>query len=88
MNLYIGNLSYNLSESELENEFKTFGPVKSVKIITDRETGQSKGFGFLEMESSEAGLDAIKELNGKNIKGREIRVNEARPKTNLLIFNL
>ena len=80
MNLYIGNLSYNLSETELENEFKAFGSVKSVKIITDRETGQSKGFGFLEMDSSEAGLDAIKELNGKNIKGREIRVNEARPK--------
>ena len=49
MNLYIGNLSYNLSEQELEEEFKAFGEVKSVKIITDRETGQSKGFGFLEM---------------------------------------
>lgn len=80
MNLYIGNLSYNLSEQELEEEFKAFGEVKSVKIITDRETGQSKGFGFLEMETSEGGSEAIKELNGKNLKGRDIRVNEARPR--------
>ena len=80
MNLYIGNLSYQTTENELQKEFEAFGAVKSVKIITDRETGQSKGFGFLEMESSEDGESAISNLNGKAIKGREIRVNEARPK--------
>ena len=80
MNLYIGNLSYNLEESELEEEFKAFGNVKSIKIIKDRETGNSKGFGFVEMESKEEGLKSIEGLNGKSIKGREVRINEAKPK--------
>tara|TARA_Y100001935_G_C17300910_1_gene509178 strand:- start:2483 stop:2725 length:243 start_codon:yes stop_codon:yes gene_type:complete len=80
MNLYIGNLSYNLEEEELEDAFKAYGEVKSVKIIKDRETGNSKGFGFVEMSSSEEGNASIEALNGKELKGREIRVNEARPK--------
>lgn len=80
MNLYIGNLSYNLEESELEEAFKEYGEVKSVKIIKDRETGNSKGFGFVEMSSNEEGNASIEGLNGKDLKGREIRVNEARPK--------
>ena len=80
MNLYIGNLSYNLEEAELEDAFKAYGEVKSVKIIKDRETGNSKGFGFVEMSSSEEGNASIEALNGKELKGREIRVNEARPK--------
>jgi len=80
MNLYIGNLSYNLEEAELEDAFKAYGEVKSVKIIKDRETGNSKGFGFVEMSSSEEGTASIEALNGKELKGREIRVNEARPK--------
>lgn len=80
MNLYIGNLSYNLEEAELEDAFKAYGEVKSVKIIKDRETGSSKGFGFVEMNSSEEGNASIEALNGKELKGREIRVNEARPK--------
>ena len=80
MNLYIGNLSYDIDENELEEEFKNYGEVKSVKIIKDRETGNSKGFGFIEMNSNDDGAAAIEAINGKAIKGREIRVNEARPK--------
>jgi len=80
MNIYIGNLSYKLTEDELRQEFESFGSVKSIKIVSDRETGQSKGFGFVEMESSEDGQNAINQLNGKDVKGRELRVNEARPK--------
>ena len=80
MNLYIGNLSYDIDENELEEEFKNYGEVKSVKIIKDRETGNSKGFGFVEMNSNDDGAAAIEGINGKPIKGREIRVNEARPK--------
>jgi RNA recognition motif-containing protein len=80
MNLYIGNLSYNLSETELQDAFGEFGEVTKVKIIKDRDSGKSKGFGFVEMKSSDEGLKAIAELNGKSLKGREIKVNEARPK--------
>lgn len=80
MNLYIGNLSYSLEEGDLEEAFKAYGEVKSVKIIKDRDTGNSKGFGFVEMSSSEEGNASIEALNGKELKGREIRVNEARPK--------
>ncbi len=80
MNIYIGNLSYEMSETDLEEEFKSYGSVKSVKIIKDRESGNSKGFGFVEMNNNDEGLESIKGLNGKELKGREIRVNEARPK--------
>ena len=80
MNIYVGNLSYQVSEEELKEEFKNFGDVKSTKIIIDRETGRSKGFGFVEMEQTEEGENAINQLNGKDLKGRNIKVNESRPK--------
>ena len=82
MNIYIGNLSYQVTEDDLKKEFENFGGVKSIKIIRDRETGQSKGFGFIEMEQSEDGQSAINQLNGKDLKGRNIKVNEAKPKNN------
>ncbi|MBL6722639.1 MAG: RNA-binding protein [Candidatus Margulisbacteria bacterium] len=77
MNLYIGNLSYEVEEDDLREAFQPFGEIKSVKVIKDRETGRSKGFGFVEVERGE---DAIQALNGQSIKGREVRINEARPK--------
>lgn len=81
MNIYVGNLSYNLSEDELRSAFDAFGQVSSVNIIYDKITGQSKGFGFVEMDNREEALAAIKELDGKELKGRAIKVNEARPKS-------
>lgn len=80
MNIYVGNLSYQMGDSELEEVFAKFGAVKSAKVITDRETGRSKGFGFIEMETSEAGNEAIEALNGNECGGRTLRVNEARPR--------
>ena len=80
MNIYIGNLSYEVSESELEQAFTEFGNVTKTKIIKDHETGNSKGFGFVEMSSDEEGENAIKGLNDQELKGRKIKVNEARPK--------
>jgi len=69
-----------MSEEELKNLFAEFGTVESARIITDRDSGRSKGFGFVEMTDNEAGLAAIENLNGKEINDRELRVNEARPK--------
>ncbi len=80
MNIYVGNLSYQMGDSELEEVFAKFGAVKSAKVITDRETGRSKGFGFIEMETADAGNDAIEALNGNECGGRTLRVNEARPR--------
>jgi len=80
MNIYVGNLAYSLSESELEEEFVKYGSVSSAKIITDRDTGRSKGFGFIEMPNDDEAKKAIEELTGKEIKGREVKINEARPK--------
>jgi RNA recognition motif-containing protein len=77
MNIYIGNLNYNTSEDVLKELFGKYGEVHSVKLITDRETGRRKGFGFIEMDD-EAGAQAIEELNNEEIDGRNIRVNEAR----------
>lgn len=79
MNLYVGNLSYKLSESQLTDLFSQFGEVKSAKIIKDQATGQSKGFGFVEMSSGDGGQQAMQALNGKEVEGRKIIVNEARP---------
>lgn len=79
MNIYVGNLNYNLSEDELEKVFSTYGEVASVKIIRDKYTDQSKGFGFIEMASDADAQKAIDELNGTEVKGRELRVNQARP---------
>ena len=78
--IYVGNLSYQTSEGDLEGLFGTFGNLLSVKIITDRDTGRSKGFGFVEMESKEAGEEAIAALNGSEHSGRSLRINEARPR--------
>jgi len=80
MNIYVGNLSYSLRESELRDAFADFGEVSSVKVLMDRETGRSRGFGFVEMPNQSEGEAAIAQLNGKELGGRALRVNEARPK--------
>ena len=79
MNIYAGNLNYGLSEEDLEKVFSEYGEVTSVKIIRDKYTDQSKGFGFIEMADDASAQKAIDELNGSEIKGRELRVNQARP---------
>jgi len=78
MNIYVGNLEHQVTEDELKQEFANFGEVTSVKIIKDMYTGESKGFGFVEMPDSANAKTALSELNGKEIKGRAIRVDEAR----------
>ena len=80
MNIYVGNLSYTLEESELQDAFAEFGEVSSVKILMDRETGRSRGFGFVEMPNQAEGEAAVAQLNGKDVGGRALRVNEARPR--------
>jgi len=80
MNIYVGNLSYSLSESELQDAFAEFGEVSSAKILSDRETGRSRGFGFVEMPNQAEGEAAVAQLNGKDVGGRALRVNEARPR--------
>lgn len=80
MNIYVGNLPYSTSEEELQELFAAFGPVSSVNIIKDRETGNSKGFGFVEMDEDEAAEKAIQELDGSALSGRNIKVNQARPR--------
>jgi RNA recognition motif-containing protein len=81
MNLYVGNLSYNTNENELRDLFAAYGEVESAKIITDRDTGRSKGFGFVEMSERGDGEKAASELNGREIGGRQIKVNEAKPRS-------
>lgn len=80
MKLYVGNLPHSYNEEDLKEVFSKYTSVISCKIITDRDTKRSKGFGFVELESNEEAQDAIKELNGKDCSGRAIVVNEARPK--------
>jgi len=77
--LYIGNLPYSATNESLTDEFSKFGTVESVKIITDRDTGRSKGFGFVEMATDEEAQSAIEKLNGVEFEGRQITVNEAKP---------
>tara|TARA_B100000029_G_C17357221_1_gene881178 strand:+ start:114 stop:359 length:246 start_codon:yes stop_codon:yes gene_type:complete len=77
MNLYVGNLPWSCTEEELEAHFAQHGPVRAVRIITERRSGRSKGFGFVEMESAEDGQSAIDALNGKDFGGRELRVDTA-----------
>ncbi len=79
MNIYVGNLNYSLQEKELEEVFSEFGEVTSVKIIKDKVTGRSKGFGFIEMENDNEASNAIQELNGAEVKGRSLKVNQAKP---------
>ncbi len=80
MNIYIGNLSYQMTDEDLEKLFRTFGEVSDSKIIMDRETRRSKGFGFVEMPNQEEGEEAIRQLDGKDVDGRNIKVNVAKPK--------
>jgi cold-inducible RNA-binding protein len=79
MKLYVGNLSFNTSAQELTDLFATVGTVQSANVIEDRETGRSRGFAFVEMSSQSEGQDAIAQLNGKEVDGRELKVNEAKP---------
>ncbi|HNX89091.1 MAG TPA: RNA-binding protein [Paludibacteraceae bacterium] len=80
MNIYIGNLSYKVRESDLQGVIGEYGEVSSCKIIKDRETGKSKGFGFVEMTDDAAAAKAIEELNGAELDGRTLVVKEARPR--------
>ena len=79
--VYVGNLSYETTEENLETAFAAFGSVQSVSIIQDRQTGKSKGFGFVEMDNDEEAAAAIAGLNGSELSGRTLTVNEARPRT-------
>ena len=79
MNIYVGNLSYDMAEENLRQVFEQFGAVESVNIIKDKFSGQSKGFGFVVMPSATEGQSAIDGLNGKERNGRALKVNEARP---------
>jgi len=78
MNMYVSNLSFNTSDAELQDLFAKFGTVSSAKVITDRETGRSRGFGFVEMPSDEESKDAMLGLNNKEIEGRAMSVSEAK----------
>ncbi|MDH4201865.1 MAG: RNA-binding protein [Phycisphaerae bacterium] len=78
MKIYVGNLSYDVAEDDLRQAFSEFGEVKSVNLLTDRQTGQSKGFGFVEMAEVSEGQAAIKEMNGKEFMGRELKVDQAK----------
>lgn len=80
MNIYVGNLAYSVTEDELRNAFGEFGDVSSVNLIIDRGTGQSKGFGFVEMPDNSQADEAIKSLNGTALSGRNIKVNQAKPR--------
>jgi len=80
MKLYVGNLSFNTDNSSLEQLFSGIGTVESASVVEDRETGRSRGFGFVEMASKEDGERAIAELDGKEYEGRQLKVNEAKPR--------
>jgi RNA recognition motif-containing protein len=82
MNIYVGNLSYETNEEDLQNAFSEFGEVVSVKIIKDQYSGRSKGFGFVEMPDRTEANAAIADLNNKELKGRPINVNMAKPRSN------
>ena len=81
MNIYVGNLSRDVTEDDLRKAFEAFGQVESANVIKDRFSGESRGFGFVEMQSKNEAQVAIADLNGKDLMGRIINVNEARPKT-------
>jgi len=80
MNLYVGNLAYSVTEEDLKDVFSEFGELESVNIIKDKYSGQSKGFGFVEMPDNSEADKAIKALNGSQLKGRPIKVNQAKPR--------
>lgn len=80
MNIYAGNLSYQVADEDLKEIFEAYGEVSRASVISDRETGRSKGFGFVEMPNDDEAKSAIDALNGKDVKGRTMNVNEARPR--------
>lgn len=80
MNIYVGNLSFDTTEDQLHQAFEGFGEVTGVNIITDRDSGRPRGFGFVEMSAQEAATAAIEGLNGQELNGRTLNVNEARPR--------
>ena len=81
MNIYVGNLSYEVTEEDLQKAFEGFGQIDSVKIIKDNYSGRSKGFGFVEMPDNAEAQSAIDDLNDKELKGRTLKINKARPRT-------
>ena len=81
MKIYVGNMSFDTSEDDLRKAFEAHGSVDSVAIITDRDTGRSKGFGFVEMSNDDEAKAAMENLNDKDLQGRTLKVNEARPRT-------
>jgi len=81
MNIYVGNLPHKVTEDEVRQAFAEFGQITEVRLITDKFSGESKGFGFVEMPSKAEAEKAIEEMNGKELMGRALNVNEARPKT-------
>jgi len=81
MNIYVGNLSYNTTDSSLQAAFEAFGEVTSAQVVMDRETARSRGFGFVVMPSDEEARAAMEALNGSDLDGRALNVNEARPRT-------
>jgi cold-inducible RNA-binding protein len=82
MKLYVGNLAFETSSNDLQTLFAQAGTVESVSLIEDRETGRSRGFGFVEMSTKEEGAAAVAQFNGKDLGGRTLKVNEARPREN------
>ena len=82
MNIYVGNLPFNLGEEDLKEIFEEYGEVTSAKIISDKFSGRSKGFGFVEMDGDDDANNAIKELNNAEVGGRNIKVNESKPRSN------
>ena len=81
MNIYVGNLSYEVTDEDLKEAFKVFGEVETVRVLKDNDTGRSKGFGFVEMSNNADAQSAIDGLNDKDLKGRALKVNTARPRT-------
>jgi len=81
INIYVGNLSFDSNETDLNDLFATYGEVESVKVILDQFTSKSRGFGFVEMTNREEGLKAIQELDSKDLGGRSLKINEAKPKS-------
>jgi RNA recognition motif-containing protein len=85
-NIFVGNLSFQTTEDSLRSTFERIGKVHTVKIVTDRDTGRARGFAFVEMDNNKEAEQAIAELNGKNLDGRKITVNEAKPKPEKMDF--
>jgi cold-inducible RNA-binding protein len=82
MKLYVGNLAFETTSNDLQTMFAEVGTVESVSLIEDRETGRSRGFGFVEMQTKEEGAAAVAQFNGKELAGRQLKVNEAKPREN------